>query len=70
MKDLKDLFIVLLEQLSKKACKSNRKGKNLCELLNAYFKVLEDYFFLGFVVGAANDEAGINNKTFSPKRGD
>ena len=35
-----------------------------------HFKVLEDYFFLGFVVGAANDEAGINNKTFSPKRGD
>ena len=37
-----------------------------------HFKVLEDYFFLGYVVaaGASNDEAGIINKKFSPKRGD
>ena len=59
-----------MEQLSNKACKGNRKRKNLYELLNASFQGVRR-FFLAYVVaaGAANDEAGIkdNKKYFLPR---
>ena len=71
MKDLNDL---LIGTVISKACKSNRKRKNLYELLNASSQGVRRLFGLAYVVaaGAANDEAGIKNnkKVFSPKRRD
>ena len=59
-----------MEQLSNKACKGNRKRKNLYELLNASFQGVRILFLLACFIaaGAANDEAGIKNnrKYFLP----
>ena len=62
-----------MEQLSRKACKNNRKRKNLYELLNASFQWVKGLIVLAYVVasGAANDETGIkNNKKYFLPRGE
>ena len=60
-----------MEQLPNKACKNNRKRKNLYELLNASFPGVRRLFGLAYVVaaGAANNEAGIikKKKYFLPR---
>ena len=62
-----------MEQLSNKAWGSNRKGKNIYELLNASFQGVRRLFVLAYVVtaGAANDEASIKeNKKYFLRRGE
>ena len=52
-----------MEQLSKYSCKSNKKGGNIYELLNAKLKGVRRLFALAYVTdaGAANNEAGIKD---------
>ena len=52
-----------MEQLSNKACESNKKGKNLNELLSASFQGVARLFVLAYfgVAGPAKDEAGIKD---------
>ena len=61
-----------MEPLSNKACKSNRKRKNLYELLNAAFQGARRLFVLAYFVSSnANDEAGIKgNKKYFLSRGE
>ena len=64
----------LLKQLSDNACKSNKKGKNLYELLNPSFQGVGRLFVLTYFVAAggnADEEAGIkDNKRYFLPRGE
>ena len=59
-----------MEQLSKKACKDDKKGKSIYELLNGSFQGVRRLFVLAYVIAAgdANDEADIKSFFFQEGR--